>query len=100
MTAHWISARTVVEEKPVEEYVNECTFPRFEEAFSALKWLLARKCADVGLRAIVAETEYRLYRQASDEVAGTPSIIVVYTYTANEVRIVGIKAEASSATRA
>lgn len=94
--AKWLHARTVVEDKAVSKAASgfEKKFDRFEEAFDALKWLLARKCDSVksGIRT-VERTTYYLYQQASDPLAETPSIIVLYTFDDNEVRLIAINAE-------
>ncbi len=92
----WFYARQIVEEQEVRDAVDQfrAQFQRFEEAFEALKWLLARKCVDVkGLSRTVYGVKYILYRQASDPLARTPEIIVLFTYNDNEVVIIGINAK-------
>jgi hypothetical protein len=72
-------------------------FKRFDEAFDALKWLLARKCATLEyISKKVGSTTYCLYRQASDQYAATPSITVVYTYDENEVVLIDLTAEVAT----
>lgn len=95
---NWFSARTIVEEASVSTAVDRFTrkYPRFDEAFEALKWLLARKCETLqgGMRTVGGVT-YHLYRQAADNLAGTPAIVIVYTYDDDEVVLIDIKAEKS-----
>ncbi len=94
--AKWLHARTVVEDNDVlkASLGFEKKFNRFDEAFEALKWLLARKCDAVN-SVIRTEggTTYHLYQQASDPLAETPSIIVLYTFDDNEIRLIAINAE-------
>ncbi len=96
----WFHARTIVEEPEVQEAADRFRgeFQRFEEAFEALKWLLARKCDDLeSLRRKVHGMEYHLYRQAADRLAGTPEITVLYTFDDDEVSIIGVNAEEEEA---
>lgn len=90
----WQQLRTVVEERKVEEAVNRFSekFPRFDEAWEGLKWLLAREGQNLGLWRTEGDTHYRVYVQAGDELAGTPEIWVVYVCTDNEIIILDIEA--------
>ena len=92
----WISARTIVKEDDVSAECDRLTskYDRFDELLMAIEWLLARSCDKIDSRARVVDgIEYRLYRFGSDPVAGTPEVAVLYTYSDNEVNVVGIKAE-------
>lgn len=93
---NWSTARTVVEEKAVSDAVDRFSkrYRRFAEAYEALKWLLARRCEHLpaGMRTVGGVT-YHLYRQAPDRLAGTPAIIVVYTYDHKEVVLIDLKAD-------
>lgn len=94
--ARWFYAREIIEEPEAQQAADEfrAQFDRFEDAFEALKWLLARKCDEIeALSRAVGGVEYHLYRQASDPIAGTPEIIVLYTYDENQVTIIGLNAE-------
>jgi hypothetical protein len=95
MAAVWVRARTIIEQPDAAASADlyRKQFPRFEEAYEALKWLLSRRCDTLGLNRVVGEMEYRLYRQDSDIAARTPSLIVVFSYTEHEVTIDGLKAE-------
>lgn len=92
----WQVLREVVEELDVSNYVDLFTekFPRFEEAWEGLKWLLSRNPAPKGSarREAVSGGEYRSYVSASDPLAKTPEIWVVYTYTDDQVIILGVNA--------
>ena len=92
----WFHARTVVEtaaaQSAVDGYAGQ--FNRFEDAFEALKWLLAHRCDDLpSLRRTVGGVEYVLYKQAGDIIANTPDITVVYTFDDDEVTILDVHAE-------
>lgn len=93
---NWFTARTVVQEPSVSAAVDRATakYPRFEEAYQALEWLLARRCEKLpaGMRTEKGVV-YHLYRQGADALAGTPAIIIVYTYDHNEVVLIDLKVE-------
>lgn len=81
-------ARTVILNNGVEEKVDAATqkFNRFDEAFHALEWLLARK-EKLGTAKIGAPNDERVYVQAGDEIARTPEIWVVFSESDDEVTI-------------
>lgn len=89
----WQTLRTVVEDHAaqlsVDQYATE--FTRFNEAWNALKWFLARSGDKIGAAAEPAKP-YRLYVQAADPLAKTPEIWVVYSVTPNEIIIHDVKA--------
>jgi hypothetical protein len=91
----WGRARTIVEEQSVSADIENFrqAFARFDEAYDALKWNLARRADSLGLHSHWKGTEYRLYRQDRDPIALTPSLIVVYTYSVDAVTIVALRAE-------
>jgi hypothetical protein len=93
---NWFTARTIVEEVAVELAVDRFSkkFPRFSDAFEALKWLLARKVETLQA-AMRTENNvtYYLYRQAPDALAETPAVSVVYTYDQNQVVLLDLRAE-------
>jgi hypothetical protein len=90
----WLFARTIIEDHAVTNVIPlyQQQFPRFDDAYDALKWNLARRADRLGLRSFVGGVEYRLYRQGPDPLALTPALIVVYTYTTNDVTIHGLRA--------
>lgn len=94
----WVFARVVIEEHDVASAADNYRrqFSRFEEAYDGLKWLLARRCDRMGLYRAVGSTNYRLYRQDSDPVAQTPSLVVVYSYDDHQITILGLTAQAYS----
>ena len=74
-------------------------FRRFLDAYEALEWLLARGCENLeSVPAIINGIKYHLHRRAADVVAGTPSIIIIYTYDDDTVTIIAIEAEQAGAT--
>ena len=94
--ARWFHARTVVESNDAASTADslESSFGRFDEAYSALKWLLARRCDKIGsLSRDAGGVTYRLYKVAADELAHTPALLVLYTFDDDEVEIVALKAE-------
>jgi hypothetical protein len=90
----WVRARTVIEEKTVSADIAifRQQFVRFDDAYNALQWTLSRKAETLGLHSSYNGIDYRLYRQDSDPVARTPSLVVVYWYTKEEVTITALQA--------
>jgi hypothetical protein len=90
----WQRLRTIVLEPAAQEAADSfCEeFPRFEEAWDALQWLLARHPRQVGSRKAVNGREYWACVRAPDEIAGTPQIAVVYSFDNDEVVIYDVKA--------
>jgi len=94
----WQVLRSVIEDLDVSVYVDMFAdrYPRFNEAWEGLKWLLSRSPTVKGsVSQIGASGEYRSYVLAGDLLAETPEIWVVYTYNENEVRILGLNAIAA-----
>lgn len=85
----WSKYRTVVEDAAAGEAADSFSdiHPRLPEAWEALKWLLCRT-PEIGFSN--GEGEY-LYIQAGDELAGTPVIAAVYSFTVDEVIIHDVK---------
>lgn len=79
----WNLYRTVIEDPAAQEAADSFSneHPRIGEAWEGLKWLLCRT-PEIG---IPNGQGQHLYIQAGDELAGTPIIAVVYTFTAEEV---------------
>ena len=94
----WVFAREIVEERDVSLAIDgyRQRFPRFDDAYAALQWLLARRGDRLGLHSRVGTIEYRLYRQDADPIAQTPALIVVYTVNPDQIILVGLTAEAYS----
>jgi len=80
--------RTIKEENIVETRVNSAKtkYSRFEDAFDALKWILARKPEN----GIKIDNKF-LYKQNGQIDSSVPEITVLYTYNENEVNILEIK---------
>lgn len=95
----WEILRTVVEEHTAAQTVDRLTqaYPRFEEAWEGLKWLLARNPVLKGsVRKMVGTEEYRLYVLAGDAVAKTPDLWVVYTHTDAQITVLDVEAREQS----
>lgn len=87
-------ARTISEPVEVQQAVDAARmeYDRFEEAWDALTWLLARKGHEIGAHRVHDGIEYRLHKQAG--VTGinmVPAITCLYTVTVNEVEIIAIR---------
>ena len=96
-----VHARTIIEDEEVRVSVEEYhrQYPRFEEAFEALKWLLARRCDDVQtLTCNDGGIDYYIYRTSGDEIAKTPDILVLFTFDDSKVTLHGIQAKKSEET--
>ena len=90
--SQWGGLRTVVPENSVTDLIDaECAnFPRLEEAWEALKWLLAHSADNVGLPSRADET-LRLYVQSDDQLAGVPALWVLYRVTGDVIHIVAVR---------
>lgn len=89
----WLRLKTVVLESAAQEAADSYaqSFPRFQEAFDGLVWLLARR-DPIGIRQVRASRTFWLYVQAADDFGPTPEIWVVYEATEDEVTIHGVNA--------
>jgi hypothetical protein len=63
-------------------------FPRFDDAWSAFHWLLARKAATLGLAPSSGDDNLRLYVQEGDALAGAPTVWAVFRVDADQVEII------------
>lgn len=94
----WERLRTIVEELDVSEQLDlyREKYPRFEEIWDGLTWLLARNPDLPGSATWVGDdgkaSNYRAYALRGDELADTPDVWVVYAYTETEVIILGVQA--------
>ena len=98
--SRWVSSRSfrqVVEEHEVSAKVDEfcASLHRFDEAYEALKWELARGCGDLEGKneATFDGKVYHLYRQDGDPMAGTPNIVVLFTYDDKQVNLVSVRVD-------
>jgi hypothetical protein len=89
----WTRLRTIIEELEAQHAaeVYSGDFPRFDEAWEALKWLLCRT-PGLGFSKEEDGVEFYLYASAADELASTPVIWVVYSFTDHEVTIYDLRA--------
>lgn len=92
----WTNLRTIVEELDVSAQLDLYAerYPRFREAWDGLVWLLARTpdLKEAMVWGDDVKDGYRAYVAAGDPLADTPDIWVVYTFTENEVVILGVQA--------
>jgi hypothetical protein len=90
----WQRLRTVVLESAAQEaadlYAGQ--FTRFQEAFDALQWLLARKDG-LGFKQERGTRTFWVYVQAGDDLANSPDIWAVYETDDKEVVIHEIRAQ-------
>jgi plasmid stabilization system protein ParE len=91
----WGGLRTVVESEAAAAAIDAgCkTYPRLDEAWEALKWLLARSAATIGRPPRSGDPRLRLYVQSGDRIANVPSIWIVYILHEEEVEIVALRVE-------
>lgn len=88
----WGGFRTIVPANSVTDQIDaECVnYPRLEEAWEALKWLLSRSADKIGLPSRIDET-LRLYVQSDDPLSGVPALWILYRVTDDEVDIVSVR---------
>lgn len=99
----WQVLRDIVEELGVSKHLDLLTekFPRFDEAWEGLKWVLSRNPTPKGssLKISAEQKRYRAFVLAGDTLAGTPDIRVVYTHDDQQVVILGVQATPLSLTQ-
>ncbi len=85
----WGGIKTVVLDDAVSSIVGaQCqVYPRFQEAWDALEWLLARSASNIGRASNGGEL--RLYVQADDPIANVPAIWVIYR-VGEEIEILAV----------
>lgn len=77
----WLQFRTIIEDPEVQKAVDRLSKkPRFNDAWDALRWRLARDGQNLGQSITFRNRRFRLYKQDSDPLAKTPTITVVYSY--------------------
>lgn len=94
--ANWLSHRMIVEEHDVSNVADKFRkeYQRFDKAYEALSWILARHGNRVAsLTRTAGGVDYHLYRQAGDPLAGTPDIIVLFTCDDDKVVLVAMNVE-------
>lgn len=80
--------RTVVLEKAAERAHDDAVakYPKFETAYEALEWLIART-PERGHRFAANDNEIFIYAQGPDPIRHTPVICVLFTYSDSSVHI-------------
>lgn len=88
-------ARTIIEEPGVTErlaVLNE-RFPRFNDSYRALTWVLAQRCDRLPTKwRTLGSIKYNLYVQDSHPIAKTPWISVLFIYDDKTVKIIQVDA--------
>lgn len=87
-------ARSVVESHQCMKTADDArrAYNRFDEAYEGLKWVLARRGHDLGVHRKEEDgPSFRLYRQASDGLAFTPEIAVLYVVGGFEIEIIALR---------
>ena len=94
---HWSIYRSIVLEPAAQEAADSFSgsLHRFDEAWQALEWFLARK-PGAGHFKTIGTVTYYLYVQASDELAKTPDITVIYSFDEDQVVVYAVRAEVPS----
>lgn len=85
--AQWPTYRTVVLDARAQEFVDSNSSPgsRFDDQWRGIEWLLCRK-PDLGLpRHKNVPTKFLLLVVASNEIANTREVWVLYSYDDNNV---------------
>ncbi|GGY95619.1 hypothetical protein [Novosphingobium colocasiae] len=85
--------KTIIESEETATAADEARdkFPRFEDAWQAFHWLLARRAGTLGLAPSVGHDGLRLYVQEGDHLAGTPSIWSLFKIGDEVVEIVAVR---------
>jgi hypothetical protein len=83
----WRRYRTIILGDLARRVVDEKTrnIHRFDGAWRALEWKLARLAHKMIKHTIVNDGVYHLYRQPGNGLADTPNITILFTMTENEV---------------
>lgn len=86
--------RKIEEESPVREKLKKLKEDqKFALAYDAFKWLLERANIERGEMVTKTYKGLRVYKQAGDQQAGTPAIIVMYFSLPQENKAVIIDVE-------
>ena len=82
MSQQWQGFRSVAQEAVVSDQYNAALakWPRLDEAWRGLEWLLARAAPESGRARQEAGELFRVYKQEGDFLAKTPSILIVFTF--------------------
>ena len=90
----WQTFRTVVLNDGIDDEIDQLkdTIERFDDTYRALEWILARN-PEIGQHRVVDGSRWYVHVQASDRLAHSPEIWVLYQFDDNEVTIFGLRAE-------
>lgn len=87
--------KTIVESAAVSTEVDAARtkFARFDDAWDALQWLLARRSATLGVAPSVGQDGFRLYVQEGDAEASAPAIWILFRVGDEDVELIAVKFE-------
>ena len=91
----WFNARSIVEDNHVRDMVNNFTekFPRFNDAWYGLTWLLARNAEKIYCKKGEYNGRKLFLYKANSLHDSVPTITVIFSLTDESVEIHGINAE-------
>lgn len=91
----WGGLRTIVESDAAQAAIDAgcATYPRLDESWEALKWLLARSAGTIGRPPRTGDPRLRLYVQDGDRVANVPAIWIVFRLEDDQVEIIALRVE-------
>jgi hypothetical protein len=83
----WHRFRSIIQEPGVSQNIDAArkNWPRLDDAWAGLEWLLARKASTLGLAREEGGVLYRAYKQGGDSLASTPDILILFTCTDDQV---------------
>ena len=84
-------AKSVVESNQAQEAIDTAmkTYPRLNQLYEGLKWRLARRPAESGVKISRLHNKYIL-KTLDWSSYGVPVVRVIYSFTDNEVEILAI----------
>lgn len=85
-------ARTIVEQPEVEQMVNDLTqkYPRFEEQWKGLTWLISRAPEENSIPAEAGRSVVRLIHRSTPGPYRLPSVAALFTYDEQEVIVYAV----------
>ena len=84
--------KTVIESDSAAKSADNArsNFDRFDDAWEAFKWLLARRASSLGEAPLRSPDGFRLYTQEGDRIAGAPEIWSVFRVDDEQVEIIAV----------
>ena len=93
--------RTIILEPDAQQFVDSALKqnPRFGDRWRSIEWLLARTPEAGAYRWPNASSEYWLKDFSEKRLAKTPNLVLLYSFTENDVRIYRVRFGPGSETR-